>query len=140
MQGSCSPNRGLQIRRTIFHEGRLFEFKIMQNTETVKKTQGFRKQTFTHYTKRERPWHKPLLWQGRASMRHIFHPNMSLIGLVLQELQAMSHCSCCLIDDVSTLLLKIKRRTAHFAEQQPLQPQPFVIRRWEQSSFARKRF
>ena len=57
----------------MFHEGRLFEFKIIQNTETVKKkkTQGFRKQTFTHYTKRERPWHKPLLWQEGIHETHL---------------------------------------------------------------------
>ena len=55
----------------MFQEGRLFEIKIMQNTETVKKTQGLRKQTFTHYTKRERPWHKPLSWQEGIHETHL---------------------------------------------------------------------
>ena len=37
--------------------------KLCKIQKQSKKTQGPRKQIFAHYTKRERPWHKPLSWQ-----------------------------------------------------------------------------
>ena len=69
----------------IFHNGRLFELKIMQNTETVKKLRNFENK-HSLITQKGSVHGKSHFYGRRASMRQIFHPNMSLIGFVLQEL------------------------------------------------------
>ena len=69
----------------IFHEGRLFVFKIMQNTKTVKKLRDFENKHSLITQKGS--VHDTSHFNGRrASMRHTFDPKMSLIGLVLQEI------------------------------------------------------
>ena len=49
------------------------DFHVQNNVKyrNSQKTQGLRKQTFTHYTKRERPWHKPLLGQEGIHETHL---------------------------------------------------------------------
>ena len=64
----------------MFHEGRLFEFKIMQNTETVKKLRDFENKQHPLVTQKGSVHGTSHFYGRRAFMRHTYHPNMSLIG------------------------------------------------------------